>query len=112
VKTVVLGCTHFPLLLPMLSEVAGERASEVRFIDPAQAVACEVTQLFPHHANVRRSDDDHFFISGAQDGVRGWIEKLLDNAAPQIESGPVFTPSADQPENNEETKGLVHAAFG
>jgi glutamate racemase len=112
VKTVVLGCTHFPLLLPMLSEVAGERASEVRFIDPAQAVACEVAQMFPHRANVQRSNDDHFFISGAQDGVRGWIEKLLDNAAPQIESGPVFTPPAGQPENYEEAKGLVHAAFG
>ena len=34
--TIVLGCTHYPFLLPVLKQQA---ASEVRFIDPAPAVA-------------------------------------------------------------------------
>ena len=34
--TIVLGCTHYPFLLPVLQKVAGDG---VRFIDPAPAVA-------------------------------------------------------------------------
>ena len=34
--TVVLGCTHYPFLLPVLQRVAGP---DIRFIDPAPAVA-------------------------------------------------------------------------
>ena len=35
----VLGCTHFPFLLPLIQEQAGARAT---VIDPAPAVACEL----------------------------------------------------------------------
>ena len=34
--TIVLGCTHYPFLLPLMRRIA---PSEVRFIDPAPAVA-------------------------------------------------------------------------
>lgn len=34
--TIVLGCTHYPFLLPVLRKVAGDG---IRFIDPAPAVA-------------------------------------------------------------------------
>ena len=34
--TIVLGCTHYPFLLPVLQKVAG---SQIHFIDPAPAVA-------------------------------------------------------------------------
>lgn len=34
--TIVLGCTHYPFLLPVMRRVAGD---SVRFIDPAPAVA-------------------------------------------------------------------------
>lgn len=33
---IVLGCTHYPFLLPLMKEIAGSRA--VEFIDPAPAV--------------------------------------------------------------------------
>jgi glutamate racemase len=35
-RTIILGCTHYPWLLPVLQEVAGP---EVKFSDPAQAAA-------------------------------------------------------------------------
>jgi glutamate racemase len=91
-KTIVLGCTHYPLLLPMLREVASKYSNEIRFVDPAQAVACEVAKRFPLDESTLTPGEDRFFVSGAQDGVRGWIEKLLENHSPQIETGPVFTP--------------------
>jgi len=34
--TIVLGCTHYPFLLPVMQKIAG---AEIRFIDPAPAVA-------------------------------------------------------------------------
>ena len=37
----VLGCTHFPFLLPALRRLAGP---SVQFIDPAQAVARELAR--------------------------------------------------------------------
>lgn len=40
--TVVLGCTHYPFLLPVLQKVAGEG---VRFIDPAPAAARQLVRL-------------------------------------------------------------------
>ncbi len=40
--TVVLGCTHYPFLLPVMQKIAGEG---VRFIDPAPAVARRVLHI-------------------------------------------------------------------
>jgi glutamate racemase len=39
VDTIVLGCTHYPFLLPVIREVAGPA---VNIIDPARAVASEL----------------------------------------------------------------------
>lgn len=94
VRTVVLGCTHYPLLLPMLRQVVDEYSAEICFVDPAQAVACEV-QAITAHDELRDSRNvvrDVFFVSGAQDGVRHWIENLLENTNPEIVVAPVFTP--------------------
>ncbi len=45
--TIVLGCTHYPFLLPVLEKVAAETAGpgKVRFIDPAPAVARRLLQV-------------------------------------------------------------------
>ena len=39
---IVLGCTHYPFLLPVLQQVAG---SDIRFIDPAPAVARQLVHV-------------------------------------------------------------------
>lgn len=83
--TIVLGCTHYPLLLPALREVA----PHINFIDPAEALACEVAE----HVGVITpigSHDDTFFVSGERAGVEHWIRVLLGIEGPRLESGPVF----------------------
>ena len=40
--TIVLGCTHYPFLLPVLEKVAGP---DVRFIDPAPAAARQLVRM-------------------------------------------------------------------
>ena len=42
IDTVVLGCTHYPFVIPLIQEIAGEN---VRVIDPAPAVARQVKRL-------------------------------------------------------------------
>ncbi len=36
---IVLGCTHYPFLLPIMKKIADKRGREVRFVDPAPAIA-------------------------------------------------------------------------
>ncbi len=42
IDTVVLGCTHYPFVIPLIQEIVGEK---VRVIDPAPAVARQVGRL-------------------------------------------------------------------
>jgi glutamate racemase len=42
IDTVVLGCTHYPFVIPLIEEIAGPG---VRVIDPAPAVARQVVRL-------------------------------------------------------------------
>lgn len=44
IDTVVLGCTHFPLVIPLIEEIAG---AGVRVIDPAPAVARQALRVLP-----------------------------------------------------------------
>ncbi len=82
--TVVLGCTHYPLLLPALQRVA----PEIRFVDPAQAVAQEVAASVKNGPN--GAGTHRFFVSGEKAGVGPWIESLLKIGNPLLEDGPIF----------------------
>jgi glutamate racemase len=42
IDTVVLGCTHYPFVIPLIQQIAGPG---VRVIDPAPAVARQVQRL-------------------------------------------------------------------
>ena len=42
IDTVVLGCTHYPFVIPLIEKIVGEN---VRVIDPAPAVARQVRRL-------------------------------------------------------------------
>ena len=53
---IVLGCTHYPFLLPVLRKVAEELGHpEVEFIDPAPAVAARLLQVMDE-AGISRTD--------------------------------------------------------
>jgi glutamate racemase len=42
IDTIVLGCTHFPFVIPVIQEIAGP---DVRVIDPAPAVARQAVRM-------------------------------------------------------------------
>lgn len=46
IDTVVLGCTHYPFVIPIIQDIVGP---EVRVIDPAPAIARQVGRLLDKH---------------------------------------------------------------
>lgn len=85
--TVILGCTHYPLLLPLLENIS----PATRFVDPADPLASEVKQALEGRPPGRGGDGVHrFFVSGPTEGVPEWIEATLGLTDVTLESGPVF----------------------
>jgi len=60
--TIVLGCTHYPFLLPTMKKVAAltpklKNNEEIRFIDPAPAVARHLLDVMDGNGIARTSPD-------------------------------------------------------
>ena len=60
IDTLVLGCTHYPLLKPLLQEVAGP---EVTLVDSAETMALQTAALLRELslASTRRAPADHHY---------------------------------------------------
>jgi len=73
IDTVVLGCTHYPFVIPLIHAITGPN---VRVIDPAPAVARQIVRIMDLKG-IRNCDSTlgnlNFFTSG--DGVQ--FERLL-----------------------------------
>ena len=52
IDTVVMGCTHYPFVIPLITEIAGPG---VRVIDPAPAVARQTGRLLAQHGWLTKS---------------------------------------------------------
>lgn len=77
IDTVVLGCTHYPFVIPLIQEVAGEK---VRVIDPAPAVARQVKRLL-EAGGVRNVSavrgEVRFYTSGSPEALKSLLPVLL-----------------------------------
>lgn len=90
IDTVVLGCTHYPFVIPLIQEIVGPK---VRVIDPAPAVARQVGRLLERH-HLRRMAQDARPGSTQEDSVHYYTSgepRLLAALLPVLmgESGPV-----------------------
>jgi len=73
----VLGCTHYPFLMPAIQRLAGPGVS---IIDPSPAVALQVARIMKQHnlINSRDRKGDHiFFTSGSPDAFLKCIQQLV-----------------------------------
>ncbi len=52
IDTIVLGCTHYPFIIPLIREIAGK---DVRVIDPAPAVARQTKRMMANLENASQS---------------------------------------------------------
>ncbi len=82
IDTVVLGCTHYPFVIPLIQEIVGP---QVRVIDPAPAVARQVGRLLEakrlrHPAS--KSGALRFYTSGPMEGLADMLPSLLGESCP------------------------------
>lgn len=77
VDTVVLGCTHYPFVLPVVEEIVG---TAVTIIDPAPAIARQTAVVLRQHnlaANLSRPGGVRFITTGQAAPYASQVEKLL-----------------------------------
>ena len=74
--TIVLGCTHYPFLVPLIREIAGPA---VAIIDPSAAIARELRRRLERAnllSNESRAGKDRFWTSAKPDTARLVISQL------------------------------------
>jgi glutamate racemase len=76
VDTLILGCTHYPLLKPMIAEVMGE---DVKLIDSGEAMAVDVRRKLDELglASGAGKADHRFFVSDQPDRFHAEGQRFL-----------------------------------
>lgn len=77
IDTVVLGCTHYPFVIPLIERIVGEK---VRVIDPAPSVAKQAKRLLEAAGTmnqVRGRASIRFFTSGVASEMKSLLPVLL-----------------------------------
>jgi glutamate racemase len=84
IDTLVLGCTHYPILREVISEVAG---SGVTIIDSAEAIAREVQSLLAENALLNTVSDGsrRLMVSDVPQKFKTVAEQFLGFALPDVE---------------------------
>jgi glutamate racemase len=83
IDTIVLGCTHYPFVIPLIQEIAGPG---VRVIDPAPAVARQAGRLL-EAAGLQAGPQDapgwvHIYTSADPVALQGLLPGLLGCIVP------------------------------
>lgn len=86
IDTVVLGCTHYPFVIPLIEEIAGPG---VRVIDPAPAIARQARRLLTERGWLSPRRDSRppyqrtlFLTTGDPQRLQARLPKLLGITAP------------------------------
>lgn len=77
---IVLGCTHYPFLLPVLQKVAGP---DVRFIDPAPAVARQLVHVLERDGMLSAGEASSALARNASAVPSSPHVKLLSSGDPE-----------------------------
>ena len=76
--TLVLGCTHFPFLKPVIADVVGPG---VRLIDTGEAVARQVARRLPIETPSAQEPTERFWSTGDLAAARRIVRKLWGRPA-------------------------------
>jgi glutamate racemase len=79
VDTVILGCTHYPLLKPVIKKVLGEK---VKLIDSAKQVAMEVKEILAGRNMLQKcvKGKAAFYVSDNPEWFTGLAKRFLGKA--------------------------------
>lgn len=85
IDTLVLGCTHYPILRHMIESITGP---SIRIIDSAEAVACQARELLSSegllHAGTEKSVP-HLLVSDLPQKFRELYRLFLGTELPDVE---------------------------
>jgi glutamate racemase len=90
IDTLVLGCTHYPLLKPVIAEIMGE---QVTLVDSAEAVAVEVEHLLREKAwlNTQAAQGtNQFYVTDATERFHRIAERFLGEPLAHLEAVEVW----------------------
>ena len=82
IDTVVMGCTHYPFVIPLIQSITGP---EVRIIDPAPAIARQTRRLLDDHYLLKSGQIPgtvHYFTSGEIERFSNSLTVLLGQTGP------------------------------
>jgi len=82
IDTVVLGCTHYPFVIPLIEKIVGP---QVRVIDPAPAVARQTERLLLARGLKKEPAERgslQFYTSGAVEQFKNLLAMLLPEGGP------------------------------
>jgi len=77
VDTLVLGCTHYPILRPVIEQTMGDHIS---YVDSGEAVAIEVAKLLEERGLIRSDQQprvEEFYVTDSADRFRRVAELFL-----------------------------------
>jgi glutamate racemase len=83
VDTLLLGCTHYPLLRPIIEKVAGR---DVRVVDSAATTALAVREVLASHRMVRDGGraEHHVFCTGSVERFRRIARAIFQEDPPGV----------------------------
>ena len=79
IDTVVLGCSHFPFVIPAIETIVGP---QVRVIDPSPAIARQVQRLLEANDLLSAAPDQgqmQYFTTGVPVQLKGLLPQLTSN---------------------------------
>ena len=74
VDTLVLGCTHYPFVQPLIDQVAKKAGHSVIQIDTGEPVARQLQRLLIQHSLLREASTTHVPIQAFTSGSRTALE--------------------------------------
>jgi glutamate racemase len=89
-RVIVLGCTHYPLLAPVIAEVASEAArAEIPVVDSATATASDVARWIEEERILRAPDDSdlaplEIFVTDRPAQFEQVSSRFLGTEAPRV----------------------------
>jgi glutamate racemase len=90
IDTLVLGCTHYPLLKRVIDETIG---LDVTLVDSAEATAEETAQLLEKHGLLNQSSDvgaSQFYVTDAAQRFHRIAERILGEPLAHLEAVEVW----------------------
>jgi len=73
IDTLVLGCTHYPILKQTIQDVVGD---EIKLVDSAEAVSRKLLEILPD-PEIEGKGKDHFFVSDNEENFKTIASRIL-----------------------------------